>query len=146
MATAVKSFPLVLGHPVHRTADHRAGGAAEQEPASGQTVAGADGVRLLDAYDLVHIALVEQRRSDAGAEAGNHPASWRTTEGLRANGVYGDDPHRPVPLPEVARAAHQGSGSAGADEQHVQFREPASDCRRGRAVVRLPVLRIGCTG
>ena len=131
------------GQPAHRAADHRAGGAAEEESASGQTMAGADGVRLLDPYHLVHVGLVEQRRTDARAQAGDHPAARRTTEGHRADDVHRDDPHRPVPLPEIARAAHQGPGGAGPDEQHVQPRELASDRRRCRAVVRLPVARIG---
>src|ERR1700733_13504533 len=44
---------VVAGQPLHRAADHRAGGAAEQEPAPGQAVAGPDGGRLLDGHDVV---------------------------------------------------------------------------------------------
>ena len=56
---------VVPGQPVQRAADDGAGGAAEEEPAAGQAVAGADGVGLLDVHDLVDVGLVEQRRADA---------------------------------------------------------------------------------
>ena len=45
---------VVPRQPVHGAADHRAGGAAEQEPSPGQPMAGPDCVRLLDGYHLVH--------------------------------------------------------------------------------------------
>ena len=130
--------PVLRGQPAHRAADHGPGGSAEQESALGQAVAGADGVRLFDEHDLVHVGLVEQRRSDARAEAGDHPAAGRAAEGHRADAVHRDHADGPVPLPEVARAAHQGSGGARSDEQHVQLagtdgRSPVPSCGSGPA-------------
>src|ERR1700733_16252430 len=59
-------FPRVVAvQPARGAAHHRAGGAAEQEPAPGQPVAGPDGVRFLDEDHLVHVGLVEHRRTDA---------------------------------------------------------------------------------
>src|SRR5579859_344935 len=106
-------------------------------------MAGPDGVYLLDAYHLVHIGLIEQRRTNARAQTRDHPAPWRTTEGHRADAVHCDDPHRPTPLPKVVRATHQSAGSASSDKQHVQTRKLASDRRCRRAVVGLPVVWIG---
>src|SRR5215211_5893849 len=100
-------------------------------------MAGPDRVRLRDEDELVHVRLVEQRRTDTGAETGNHPATGRTAKGHRTDAVHGDDVHRPVPLAEVARATHQGPRGAGADEEHVQIRKLVADLRGGRAVVRL---------
>ena len=114
---------VVPGQPAHGATDHRAGGAAEQEPAAGEAVAGPDGVHLLDTHDLVDVRLVEHRRTHAHAQTGDHPAARCVAEGHRAGGVDSDDPHGPVPLTEVARAAHQGPRGAGPDEQHVQLRE-----------------------
>src|SRR5579863_8587318 len=45
--------PVVPGQPVQRAADHRAGGAAEQEPVPGQAMARPYGVRLLDVDHLI---------------------------------------------------------------------------------------------
>ncbi len=131
------------GQPVRGGADHRPGRAAEQEAPPGQAVAGADGVRLLHPDHLVHVGLVEQRRPHAHAQARDHPPAGRAAEGDRTHAVHGDDPHRPVPVAEVARAAHQGPGGARADEQHVQAREVAGYLRRRRAEVRSPVARVG---
>src|SRR4051794_22531899 len=64
---------VVAGQPPHGTADHRAGGAAEEETPAGQPVTGPDRGRFLDPDDLVDVGLVEQRRSQAGAEPGDHP-------------------------------------------------------------------------
>ena len=93
--------------------------------------------------DLVDVGLIEHRRADTRAEPGDHPASRRATKGHRAHAVHCHDPDRPVPLAEVAGAAHQGPAGPGADEQHVELRELAGDRRSRAAVVRLPVLRIG---
>ncbi len=49
---------------------------------------------------------------------------------------------RRAALAEVAGAAHQGAGGAGADEQHVELGELAGDRRGGAPVVRLPVVRV----
>src|ERR1700733_5442536 len=57
---------VVAVQPARGAAHDRAGGAAEQEPAPGQPVAGPDGIRFLDEDHLVHVGLVEQRRTDAG--------------------------------------------------------------------------------
>jgi hypothetical protein len=133
----------MAGQPADRAADDRAGGAAQQEPVPGQAMAGADGVRLLDADRLVHIGRVEQRRMDAHAQARDHPATRLPAKGHRPDAVDRHDLDRPAPLPEVAGAAHQGPGGAGPDEQHVQLRELAGDGRCRRAVVGHPVARIG---
>ena len=50
---------------------------------------------------------------------------------------------RAVPLPEVARAAHQGPGGARSDKQHVKLRELAGYGGRRGAVVCPPVARVG---
>ena len=133
----------MLAQPAHRAADHRAGGAAEQESACGP-----GGGRR--GWCPPPRRAPPRRRRTRPAAAGARPCpgrgssgARRATEGHRADGVHGDDPHRPVPLPEEAGAAHQGPGGAGADEQHVQFRELPGDRRRRRAVVRLPVARVG---
>ena len=91
---------------------------------------------------VVDERLVEQRRADAGAQAGNHPRPGSRPEGHRAHAVHRDDPHRAVPLAEVAGAAHQGAGGSGADEQDVEGGELAGDGGRGAAVVGPPVVRV----
>src|SRR6201989_2190085 len=86
------------------------------------------------------------RRGDGHARARYHPAALTPAKYHRAEAVHRDNPHRAVPLPEPARAAHQGPGGAGPDEQHVKLRKLASDGRRRGAVVRPPVGRGGVLG
>src|SRR5512133_3224072 len=64
-------------------------------------MADTDGVRLLDAYDLVHIGLIKHRRTDAGAQPGDHPASRRATKSHR--------PHTVQPPPLGPAGATPGS-------------------------------------
>ena len=142
MATAVSAV-VVHVQPAHGTADHRAGGPAEQEPTAGQPVAGADGVGLLDVDHLVDEGRVEQRRAHVHAQARDHPPGCGGPEADRTDGVDRDDPHRRPPLLEPAGAAHQRPGGTGSDEQDVQVRELPGDRRRRGAVVRLPGVGIG---
>src|SRR4030095_6063162 len=133
----------IQGQPVHGSADYGAGGTAEQESLARQSMAGTDGVALLDTHHLVHVGLIKHGRADTHPQPRDHPASRRATKGHRPHSVHPHDPPPPVPLPEVAGAAHQGAAGPASDKQHVKLGELPSDGRRRPAVVRLPVLRIG---
>ena len=101
--------------------------------------------RMVSASSTSTTSSTYDSSSSGGATLAPSPGIMRggRTKGHRADAVHGDDAHRPVPLPQEARAAHQGPGGPRPDEQHVQVGELAHDRRRRRAVVRPPVPRVG---